>query len=268
MPAPLLDPWPGRAVRNIRLTLEYDGTAYAGWQAQENAPTLQGAVETALGVLLKEPVRVTASGRTDAGVHALGQVANFRTPRPVPLKGFFHGLNGLLPRDVAVRRVDEVPEGFDSRRSAKEKTYQYFLHVGPAPSAFARRTSWRVPGGAALDVAAMAAAARTLEGTHDFSAFRSAGCDAPTAVRTIHEVRVERHPELLEIRVRGTAFLRHMVRIVVGTLVEVGQGRRAPESVGELLESRDRHRAGVTAPPQGLVLQQVVYDVAALESYP
>lgn len=255
-------------MRNLRLTLEYDGTAYAGWQVQENGPTVQGALETALARLLKAPVRVSASGRTDAGVHALGQVANFRTSAPVPLKGFFHGLNVLLPRDIAVRRVDEVPAHFDSRRSAKEKTYEYFLHVGPAPSAFLRRTTWRVPGGASLDLGAMAEAGRRLEGSHDFGAFRSAGCDAPHALRTLHEVRVERRGECVEIGVRGTAFLRHMVRIIVGTLVEVGQGKRSPSSLGDLLESRDRERAGPTAPPQGLLLKQVVYDVAALESYP
>jgi tRNA pseudouridine38-40 synthase len=255
-------------LRNLRLTLEYDGTAYAGWQVQENAPSIQGALESALSTLLKEPVRATASGRTDAGVHALGQMANFRTERPVPLKGFFHGLNVLLPRDIAVRKVEEVPREFDSRRSAKEKTYEYFLHVGPAPSAFARRTSWRVPGGSSLDLEAMSRGAGVLEGTHDFGAFRSAGCDASHAVRTIHEIRVERVGECVVIRVRGTAFLRHMVRIIVGTLVEVGQGKRTPESVVGLLEGRDRERAGPTAPPYGLFLKGVVYDVPALETYP
>lgn len=253
-------------MRNLRLTLEYDGTAYAGWQVQEASPTVQGAVETALEKLLKHPVRVTASGRTDAGVHALGQVANFRTPAPVPLRGVVHGLNALLPRDIAVRRADEVPAEFDSRRSAKEKTYQYFLHVGGAPSAFARPTSWRVP--PPLDLAAMETAAAQLVGTHDFGAFRSAGCDAPHAVRAVHEVRVVPRGEYVEVAVRGTAFLRHMVRIIVGTLVEVGRGRRSPDSVAELLASGDRGRAGVTAPPQGLFLAEVRYDTPALEAFP
>jgi tRNA pseudouridine38-40 synthase len=253
-------------VRNLRLTLEYDGTAYAGWQVQEGAPTVQGAVEAALERLLKHPVRVTASGRTDAGVHALAQVANFRTAARVPLRGVVHGLNALLPRDIAVRRAEEVPADFDSRRSAKEKTYQYFLHVAPVPSAFARPTSWRVP--PPLDLGAMGAAAAQLVGTHDFGAFRSAGCDAPHAVRAVHEVRVVPRGEFVEVTVRGTAFLRHMVRIIVGTLVEVGQGRRAPESVAELLASGDRERAGVTAPPQGLFLAEVRYDAPVLEAFP
>ncbi|MDW7711664.1 MAG: tRNA pseudouridine(38-40) synthase TruA [Deferrisomatales bacterium] len=253
-------------MRNIRLTLEYDGTAYAGWQVQDNGPTVQGSVETALAALLEHPVRVTASGRTDAGVHALGQAANFRTGARIPLRGVVHGLNGLLPRDIAVRRADEVPADFDSRRSAKEKTYQYFLHTGAVPSAFARRTSWRVP--ASLDLAAMGRAAAHLEGTHDFGAFRAAGCDAPHAVRRVHEVRVTPRGEYVEVAVRGTAFLRHMVRIIVGTLVEVGRGRRHPDTVAELLRTGDRGGAGVTAPPQGLFLAEVRYEVPVLESFP
>jgi len=253
-------------VRNIRLTLEYDGTAYAGWQIQNNAATIQGALETALATLLKAPTRVAGSGRTDAGVHALAQVANFHTVRPVPLRGFVHGLNALLPSDITVRRAEEVPLDFDSRRSAKEKTYQYFLHLAPTPSAFARRTSWRVfPG---PDVAAMGRAGAYLEGTHDFGAFRSAGCDAPHAVREIRELRVIPRGEFAEISVRGTAFLRHMVRIIVGTLVEVGQGRRDPDSLPDLLASRDRDRAGPTAPPQGLFLADVRYEGSGLESFP
>jgi len=253
-------------VRNLRLTLEYDGTDYSGWQVQDNGPTIQGEVERALGTLLKHPVRVTASGRTDAGVHALGQAVNFRTESSVPLRGVLHGLNALLPRDIAVRRAEEVPLDFDSRRSAKEKTYQYFLHLGATPSAFARRTSWRVR--PPLDLPAMERAAAQLVGTHDFGAFRSAGCDAPHAVRAIHEVRVTLRGEYVEVAVRGTAFLRHMVRILVGTLVEVGQGRRTPESVAELLASGDRSQAGITAPPQGLFLAEVRYEAPVREAFP
>ena len=253
-------------MRNIRLTLEYDGTAYAGWQVQDNAPTVQGAVEEALGRLLKEPLRVTASGRTDAGVHALGQVANFRTPARVPLKGFVHGLNGLLPRDVAVRAAAEVPVEFDSRRSAVDKIYRYYLYRSPTPSAFGRRTSWQLA--RPLDLDAMRSGALHLVGIHDFSAFRSAGCDAPHAVREIYELTLVERGEYLEVTVRGNAFLRNMVRIIVGTLVEVGGGRRAPASVAELLAEGDRSRAGATAPPQGLFLAEVRYDTAVLEASP
>jgi tRNA pseudouridine38-40 synthase len=253
-------------VRNLRLTLEYDGTAYAGWQVQENGSTIQGELEAALARLLKEPVRVTGSGRTDAGVHAVGQVANFRTEARIPLKGVLHGLNALLPRDIAVRRAEEVPAEFDSRRSAREKTYQYFLHRADTPSALARRTSWWQRG--AFDLEAAGDAARLLEGTHDFGAFRATGCDAAHSVRTIRDVGLLPRGEFLEVRVRGNGFLRHMVRILVGTLVEVGQGRRSVASVAELLETCDRGRAGMTAPAHGLFLAEVCYDVTPLESYP
>lgn len=253
-------------LRNVRLTLEYDGTRYAGWQVQENAPTIQGTLEAALAKLLKGPVRVTGSGRTDAGVHALAQVANFRTSARVPLRGFFHGLNSLLPPDVTVRRVEEVPLDFDSRRSAKEKAYQYFLHVGRAPSAFARRTSWELA--RPLNLEAVREAARTFVGSHDFGAFRAAGCDAPHSVRTVHAMSVEERGDFVEIGVRGTGFLRHMVRIMVGTLVEIGLGRQPPQIVAELLRCCDRDRAGRTAPPQGLFLAEVRYETPVLEAYP
>ncbi len=253
-------------MRNIRLTLEYDGTGFAGWQWQPGLPTLQGAVEDALARLVKEPVRVTAAGRTDAGVHALGQVVNFATGCRVPLRGFLHGLNGLLPPAVAVREAAEVPPEFDSRHSARGKTYQYFLHVGGAPSAFARRTSWR-PGGA-LDLAAMAAAGRRLVGTHDFEAFRSAGCDAAHAVRTIVDLWVRERGEYVEIGVQGNGFLRHMVRIMVGTLVDIARGRREPGSVDAALATGERTRAGPTAPPQGLFLAAVRYEMEVLGRCP
>jgi tRNA pseudouridine38-40 synthase len=256
----------GEKLRNIRLTLEYEGTAYAGWQVQEGVPTVQGELERVLAVMLKTPVRVTGSGRTDAGVHALGQVANFRTEASIPLSGFFLGLNALLPQDITVRRTDEVPLTFDSRRSAKEKTYQYFLHVGDAPSALGRRTSWRPHG--RVDIVEMGRAAGFLVGTHDFSTFRSAGCDASHAVRAVHKVWVKPRAEYVEIGVTGTAFLRHMVRIIVGTLVEIGLGKRSAHAICELIEGRDRRLAGPTAPPQGLFLSEVRYDVEPLETYP
>jgi tRNA pseudouridine38-40 synthase len=233
---------------------------------QANAATVQAEVERALGVMLKGSARVRAAGRTDAGVHALAQVVNFTTGATIPLKAFLHGLNTLLPRDIAVRRADEVPLDFDSRRDAREKTYQYFLHRGAAPSAFARRTSWRVTG--SIDPARLERAAIHLVGIHDYGAFRSAGCEAAHAVREIRAVWVKPRGDYLEVGVRGTAFLRHMVRIIVGTLVEVGQGKREPDSVRALLESRDRGLAGPTAPPQGLFLAEVRYDVQPLETCP
>ncbi len=253
-------------MRNLRLRLEYDGTAYGGWQVQPNAPSVQAAVESALATLTGEPVRVTAAGRTDAGVHALGQMANFRTGTRVPLRGFLHGLNALLPADIAVRQVDRMPDTFDCRRSAAGKTYRYRLHVAPAPSAFARRTSWRVRG--RLDLGALRAGARHLVGTHDFGSFQAAGCAARTTVRTVTAVDVDARGEFVEITVEGTAFLRYMVRILVGTLVEAALGRRDPDGIPDLLARPDRTRAGPTAPPQGLFLVAVRYDVQPLESCP
>lgn len=255
-----------RRLRNVRLVLEYDGTAYAGWQVQDNAPTVQAELERALETMLGGKVRVTGSGRTDAGVHALGQVGNFKAETRIPLAGFFHGLNALLPKDIAVRQADEVPLDFDSRRSARGKIYQYFLHLGGAPSAFARKTSWRPP--ARVDVSKMERAVPFLVGTHDFSAFRSAGCDAPGSVRTVLDAWVRPRGEYVEIGIRGTAFLRHMVRIIVGTLVEVGTGKRPAESIADLILRKDRTLAGPTAPPQGLFLAEVLYDVEPLETCP
>lgn len=254
------------AVRNLALVLEYDGTGYGGWQVQPNAPSIQGEVEAGLSTLLKHPVRVTASGRTDAGVHALAQVAHFETPSRIPLRGVFHGLNSLLPPAIAVRAVWEMPPGFDARRSAREKTYRYRLHVGPAPSAFARPYSWRVT--APLDLRGMAEAAARLEGTHDFAAFRAAGCAARTTVRTLRRVTLVPRGEFLDIEVVGNGFLRHMVRILAGTLVEVGRGRMTPADVEAALRQPDRDRAGPTAPARGLTLVEVRYDVEPIEVVP
>lgn len=254
-------------MRNIRLSLEYDGSDYSGWQLQPDALTVQQAVEAALEKMLKTPTRIIAAGRTDAGVHALDQAANFRTGASIPLRGFFYGLNTLTPPDVSVKRVDEMPESFDSRRSAKEKIYRYFLYTGAAPSAVARRTSWR-PQLLPLDVDAMHRAAECLVGVHDFGAFRSAGCEAAHAVRHIYEALVEKKGDFIEISLRGNAFLRHMVRIIVGTLVEIGQGKRSVESIGRMIENKDRGQAGVTAPPQGLFLWKVNYEDQPLETYP
>ncbi len=252
--------------RNIALVLEYDGTGYGGWQVQPNAPSIQAEVESALETLLKSRVRVTASGRTDAGVHALGQVVHFRTRGRIPLKGLFHGLNSLLPPAVAVRRVHEMPPEFDARRSAREKTYRYRIHRAAAPSAFARPFSWRLTG--PLDLTAMAEAGRRLVGTHDFAAFRAAGCGAVTTVRTVTAVDLIRRGEFLEIEVTGNGFLRHMVRIMVGTLVEVGRGRMTVGDVADLLSRPDREGAGPTAPARGLVLVAVRYSTSPLGSFP
>lgn len=244
-------------VRTIKLTIEYDGTDYVGWQHQPNGPSIQDALEKALTRLLKEPVRITGSGRTDAGVHAEGQVASFTTAKTLPLKAFVAGTNSLLPDDIAVREAEEREPGFDARRSARGKLYRYRILNRPTRSPLWRRTAWQIfrP----LDVESMQRAATDLLGRHDFSAFRASDCGARTTVREIRHVGIERQGELITLDFEATAFLKHMVRNLVGTLVEVGLGKRSPDSLAALLEGRDRTRAGVTAPAHGLCLVEVYY---------
>lgn len=245
-------------MRTIKLTIEYDGTDFVGWQRQPNGRSVQEVLEAALASLLEEPVAITGSGRTDSGVHANGQVASLRTQRDLPLIAFRRGLNGILPPDVAIVAAEEAPEGFDARRSASGKRYVYRISNRRERSPLRRRTHWEVfP---ALDVEAMRRAAALLVGRHDFSAFRASNCHARTTVRKIRRLEVVRlqEDELL-IVAEATAFLKQMVRTIVGTLVEVGLGKREPHSIAAVLESRDRRQAGRTAPPQGLALDEVFY---------
>jgi tRNA pseudouridine38-40 synthase len=246
-------------MRTIKLTLEYDGTDFVGWQVQPNGRSVQAVVERALETLLEEKTPVVAAGRTDAGVHAAGQVCSLRTARRVPLRAFVQGLNSLLPPDVAVLAAEEMPPDFHARHSASGKRYEYRISNRPVRSPLLRRTHWQIfrP----LDVAAMREGARHLIGDHDFSAFRAADCPARTTRRVLRRLDIERvGAHELRIDVEATAFLKHMVRNLVGTLVEVGLGKRAPDSIPELLASGDRTRAGPTAPPQGLTMAEVFYD--------
>lgn len=251
-------------MRHIRLVVEYDGTALCGWQRQANGPTVQGHLEAALGKLLAHEVAVVGASRTDAGVHARGQIASFRTERAIPLHGIRRGLNSLLPPAIAVADAAEVPDDFHPRFSATGKHYRYLVLTCGERSPRWRDRAWHHPG--ALRVAAMRQAAAALTGEHDFAAFRAAGCTAKRTIRRIDEIVISGgeaeagNPCLVAFDVRGNAFLRNMVRIVVGTLVEVGAGRRPVEQVAEILASRDRTRAGITAPPQGLELMSVRYD--------
>jgi tRNA pseudouridine38-40 synthase len=243
-------------MRHVKLILEYDGTAYGGWQRQPGVETVQAVLEEKLEVLLRHPARVSAAGRTDAGVHALGQVVCFHTDAPL------------------AAGASEAPADFDPRRHAKGKRYRYLLWNHPSRPALLRRRTWHVR--QPLDLAAMRAGARALVGEHDFSAFRAAGCEARSAVRVLRRLEIlpwshpaapeaasgggaGDAPALLAFEVEGTAFLRFMVRNLVGTLVEVGLGRIAAEEVAGILAAGDRRRAGRTAPPQGLVLLGVDY---------
>lgn len=246
-------------MRHIRLVVEYDGSQLHGWQRQHNAPTVQQHLEEALGKLLTHDVQVTGASRTDAGVHARGQVASFRTEREIAVHGVRRGLNSLLPDTIAVRDAAEVPEDFHPRFSATGKHYRYTLLTRNERSPRYRDRAWHHP--EPLNVAAMQEAAAALIGEHDFSAFRASGCTAKTTMRRVDVITLTRAaPHLLDIDIRGNAFLRQMVRIIVGTLTEVGTGTRKPAEVAEILASKDRTRAGITAPAHGLELIEVRYD--------
>jgi tRNA pseudouridine38-40 synthase len=245
--------------RHIRLVVEYDGTELHGWQRQHNNATVQQHLEDALAKLLQTPTPVVGASRTDAGVHARGQVASFRTERSIPLHGIRRGLNSMLPDTIAIRDASEVPEDFHPRFSATGKHYRYTILTSRDRSPRWRTRAWHHPD--KLDVSAMHDAARALIGEHDFAAFRAAGCTAKTTLRRVDSIAFTRlQPGLLEVDIRGNAFLRQMVRIIVGTLAEVGSGRISVPQVAEILASKDRTRAGITAPAHGLELVEVRYD--------
>ncbi len=259
------------AARTLRLTLEYDGARFAGWQVQPDARTVQGELERALAELLRAPVRVAGASRTDAGVHALGQVASFETRATVTPERLQAGLNALLPDDVAVVAVDEAPPGFHARFWATGKHYRYRLLLGRARRPLEAQAAWHVPW--ALDLAAMQAAGARLVGTHDFASFASRPDGDRDCTRTLFAVDVSRAPtpaaegaraapDVVHVDVRGDGFLYKMVRTIVGTLCQVGRGRLAPEGMDAVLAARRRRAAGPTAPAHGLFLVRVEHDVA------
>lgn len=243
--------------RRLVLWVEYDGTDFRGWQVQPGARTVQGELEGALATLCGEAVRVVGSGRTDSGVHALGQVAHFDTRSALSLLKVRLGVNGLTGEDLAVVDCREAAGGFHAQHDALRKTYRYRILNRRAPSALRRGRAWHLR--APLDVERMAQAASFLAGEHDFAAFcREQGRPAST-VRCLERLEVRREADEILIEASGDGFLRHMVRTIVGTLAQAGRGERPPESLKEVLESRDRTRAGPTAPPQGLFLVEVDY---------
>jgi tRNA pseudouridine38-40 synthase len=247
-------------VRTLKLTLQYDGTNYVGWQRQPTASSIQGLVEDALAPIEGRAVTVHGAGRTDAGVHALGQVASVRLVATLDPATLGRALNAVLPDDVRIIAVDEMPPSFHARFDARAKTYEYRILNAAFADAFAFRYAWHVP--MPLDLERMRVAAAALLGRHDFAAFQGSGSLVQSTERTIETIEWEAGGSFdrpLTFRVTGDGFLRHMVRNIVGTLVDVGTGRLAPARVSEILESRSRQEAGPTAPSRGLFLVRVRY---------
>lgn len=246
-------------MRSILLILEYDGTAYSGWQRQPNGLAVQQVIEGALEQLTGVRPEVRSSGRTDAGVHAMAMPAVFKTASAIPLKGFVDGTNRFLPPDIAVLSAREVPGGFRPIGDALAKQYRYTVLNTPVRSPLRRFQSWHVRD--ALNLDAMRAAAALFIGTHDFAAFRASNCTAKTTLRRIDSVEIGHSGECITIDVVGGGFMKNMVRVMAGTLVDVGRGRFAPDHICSLLLNGDRKQAGVTAPACGLCLRGVRYDL-------
>ncbi|MHB9036049.1 MAG: tRNA pseudouridine(38-40) synthase TruA [Armatimonadota bacterium] len=244
-------------MRNVKVVVEYDGTDYHGFQYQPGVPTIQGELERVLGKIVKEKVTVYGSGRTDAGVHAAGQVINFRSCGSIPTDRICVAMNALLPQGIAAVCATEADDDFHARYSAKSRLYRYDILNRDVRSALVGRFSWHI--NRPLDIDAMNEAAGCLLGVHDFSAFWCAKGDDHCPVRNMMSIGVERANEHVIVRMRANAFLRSMVRVIVGTLIEVGLGKLPGCAVCEILEARDRKAAGKTAPPQGLSLMEVEY---------
>lgn len=253
----------GVPVRNIKLTLAYDGSAFAGFQVQPNACTVQGELMAALGKILGEEVKVVGAGRTDAGVHARAQVVNFSTRAKLPVERLPAALNSCLPREVRVWQAEEVEGSFHARYSATGKVYRYLIQQAAHPSPFLQRYSWSLRG--PLDFTAMQSAAQLLLGEHDFSSFCASGGAAKNHVRTLRRLNLGQRGDLIVVEAAANGFLYKMVRNLVGTLVEVGRGALRPEAMPRILAARDRSQAGPTAPPQGLVLWAVHYGSSSEE---
>ena len=244
-------------MRTIRLTIEYDGTCYSGWQRQPNGLAVQQVIEEALCQLLGKKVELRSSGRTDAGVHARGMAAAFQTATNLPLKAFVDGTNRFLPPDIAILEAIEVPPGFKPIGDALAKHYRYTILLTTVRSPLRRFHAWHIR--EELDLEAMQAGAAKFVGRHDFAAFRASNCAAKTTVRRVDSVEITRKADTILIDVVGGGFLKNMVRVMAGTLVDIGRGRFAPEHIIWLLKNGDRKKAGATAPACGLCLIKVYY---------
>ncbi len=255
-------------MKYIKLIIEFDGANYQGWQTQKSGLTIQDCMSRAISEITGEPIKLSSASRTDAGVHALGQVAVFGTDSGLPADTMKRALNARLPGDIRILDAEALDYEFHPRYEAVKKSYFYLIEKTRKQSVFFHRYTWRIP--VSLDLGSMNKASEQLHGKHDFSAFRGTGCGARTTVRTIYSITLSRHDYLdfmtariqgdfIKIRIEANAFLRHMVRNIVGSLAEVGKGRISPEALTDILASCDRKLAGPTAPAKGLFLEKVFY---------
>ena len=244
-------------MRNIKIIIEYDGTNYSGWERQPNGVTIQETIENAIKKVTDEETRVQGSGRTDAGVHARGQVANFRTASTIPAGKLLLAINAHLPNDIVVKKIEEVPENFHAQFNAKSKTYRYTVLNSRTGAALDRRQVYVFK--APLDERRMAEAAQCLIGEHDFRSFTTEARTKTNTVRTITDLRIERHGERITFTIEASGFLYNMVRAIVGTLLDIGRGKLEVSHMRAILDARDRAKAGPTAPAKGLCLLQVKY---------
>lgn len=245
-------------MRNIKLEIEYDGSSFFGWQKQVRKRTVQVEIEKILKIILKEEVEIFGAGRTDSGVHALKQVANFHSRSPISTEALKKTLNCMLPQDISIVSIGEEGPDFHARKSAKAKTYVYIVNNSDEPSALNRKREYHVV--PVLDIGKMRASAECLIGTHDFKGFMSSGSNIKNTQRTIFEIRIDKKEKgRIEFSFTGNGFLYNMIRILVGTLIEVGAGTKDREIIREILQKKDRKLAGNTAPPQGLYLMEVGY---------
>lgn len=244
-------------MRNIKLTIEYDGKDFNGWQKQPTKLNIQGEIEKAIEEITGEKVDLTASGRTDAGVHSLGQTANFKTESQIQIEKFAKAINSKLKKSIVIKSAEEVDERFHSRYSVKSKTYRYIINNSDNGTAIYRGLEYHIP--MKLDVKKMQEAMKFFEGEHDFKGFKASGTSSKSSVRTIYKGEVKQEGERIIIEVTGNGFLYNMVRIIAGTLVDVGLEKIKPEGIPEIIESKDRTKAGKTLPPHGLYLLKVEY---------
>lgn len=246
-------------MRNIKLTIEYDGKEFNGWQKQPNKLNIQGTIEKAIEKITGEETNLIASGRTDAGVHALGQVANFKTNSNIPIEKIPIAINSNIKKSIVIKTAEEVDEKFHSRLTCKQKTYRYIINNTKQGTAIYRNLETHIP--VKLDIEKMKKAIKYFEGQHDFKAFKASGTSSKSSVRTIYKAEIiEKENERIWIELTGNGFLYNMVRIIAGTLVDVGLGKISPEEIPNIIKSKKRENAGKTLKPQGLYLVEVKYN--------